>query len=148
MKRYILLDSIRSMQNVWAIFRNADGSGYDKLILTGHTPYPTRNDISKTALWSEKYIDWEYYFDPIEILQKLKQEKYMIISVELTDKSIDYRDFWDLDRDYCLVVGNEIDWVKQEILQLSDKIVMIPMLGKKASLNVSVAAGIVMYGLL
>ena len=86
----ILLDSIRSMQNVWAICRNSDWAWFEKVILTGTTPTPPRNDISKTALWSETFIDWEYYSDPFEIIEKLKKDWYKIYSVELDKRSIDY----------------------------------------------------------
>ncbi len=144
--KIILLDSIRSMQNVWAIFRNSDWAGFEKVILTWTTPTPPRNDISKTALWAETFIDWEYFKDPIKVLKDLKKDWYKIWSVELTEKSIDYRElFEEKEEKVCLVMWNEINWVREEILQLSDKIVIIPMRWKKESLNVSVAAWIVMY---
>ncbi len=144
--KIILLDSIRSMQNVGAIFRNCDGAGFEKIILTGYSPHPPRNEISKTALYSQNYIDWEYYKEPLNILRKLKKESYKIYSIELTDVSKNYKElFWNTEENICLVVWNEINGVSQEILDLSDEIIMIPMLGNKESLNVSVAAGIVMY---
>ncbi len=146
MSKIILLDSIRSMQNVWAIFRNCDWSGFDKMILTGHSPTPPRNDISKTALWAETWIDWEYYKDPFEVITNLKNDWYKIYSVELDDRSIDYTELFNKKEDkVCLVMWNEINWVNEKILWLSDEIVIIPMRGKKESLNVSVAAWIVMY---
>ena len=146
MSKIILLDSIRSMQNVGAIFRNCDGAWFDKMILTGYSPTPPRNDISKTALWAETWIDWEYFKDPIDILKELKKEWYKIYSVELDDRSIDYKELFNKNEEkVCLIMGNEIKWVSKEILDLSDEIVIIPMRGKKESLNVSVAAWIVMY---
>lgn len=146
MSKIILLDSIRSMQNVWAIFRNADWSGFEKLILTWFTPYPPRNDISKTALWWEKTIDWEYYKDVLEVVKKLKEDGYKIYSVEIDEKSIDYRELFQIkDEKICLIMWNEVSWIGRELLDLSDRIVMIPMRWKKESLNVSVAAWIVMY---
>ncbi len=147
-KKIILLDSIRSMQNVWAIFRNADSAWFDKVILTWNCPYPPRNDISKTALWAEKWIDWEFYKNPIEILEKLKKENYKIFSIELTPSSIDYRNLQkEKNNNICLIMWNEVAWVSEEILKLSDKNYIIPMLWKKESLNVSVAAWIAMYAL-
>lgn len=144
--KIILLDSIRSMQNVGAIFRNCDGAWFEKIILTGCSPYPPRNEISKTALYAQDYIDWEYFQDSLQVLQRLKDEGYKIYSVELTQQSIDYKKlFWKKEENICLVLGNEVNWVCQEILDLSDEIIMIPMLWHKESLNVSVAAGIVMY---
>ncbi len=146
MTKVILLDSIRSMQNVWAILRNCDWAWFDKMIMTWTTPTPPRNDISKTSLWAENVIDWEYYEKPIDILKKLKKDWYKIWSVELDEKSIDYRELFDIkEKNIVLVMWNEISWVSSEILQISDKIVIIPMRWIKESLNVSVAAGIVMY---
>ena len=95
MSKIILLDSIRSMQNVWAIFRNCDWAWFEKLVLTGHTPTPPRNDISKTALGAQDWIDWEYYKDPFEIVEKLKSDWYKISSVELDKKSIEYTELFD-----------------------------------------------------
>jgi len=144
--KIILLDSIRSMQNVWAIFRNCDWAWFEKLVLTGHTPTPPRNDISKTALGAQDWIDWEYYKDPFEIVEKLKSDWYKIYSVELDKKSIEYTELFDKnDEKVVLIMWNEINWVNKKLLDLSDEIVIIPMRGKKESLNVSVAAGIVMY---
>ena len=136
------------MQNVWAIFRNADGSWFEKLYLTWFTPHPPRSDISKTALWAENTIDWEYNKDVISCIEKLKSEWYKIYAVELTDDAVDYKElFQDESEKVCLVMGNEVNWVSDEVLSLADKTVIIPMLGHKESLNVSVAAGIVMYSL-
>lgn len=146
MSKIILLDSIRSMQNVWAIFRNCDWAGFQKVILTWTCPTPPRNDISKTALWAENWIDWEYFTNPIEIIKKLKIDWYKIYSVELDNKSIDYTElFKEKEEKVCLIMWNEITWVNQQILDLSDKIIIIPMRWRKESLNVSVAAWIVMY---
>jgi len=148
MTKVVLLDSIRSMQNVWAIFRNADWAWFDKVILTWYTPYPPRSDISKTALWAQNWIDWEFYEDWLEILKKLKEQWYKIYSVELTPDAIEYKElFWEKNDKVCLIMWNEISWVRKEFLELSDKKVIIPMRWKKESLNVSVAAGIVMYAI-
>jgi tRNA G18 (ribose-2'-O)-methylase SpoU len=146
MSKIILLESIRSMQNVWAVFRNADWAGFEKVILTWTTPTPPRNDISKTALWAEETIGWEYYENALEIILKLKQEWYKIWSVEIDEKSVDYRElFKEQEEKVVLVMWNEKTGVTKKVLEISDKIVIIPMRWKKESLNVSVAAGIVMY---
>lgn len=148
MEKIILLDSIRSMQNVGAIFRNADGSWFQKIILAGHTPIPPRGDISKTALWAENTIDWEYYENIMEILSELRKKWFQILAVELTPKAIDYRTlFWQNFDKICLVMWNEVSWVSQEVLDFCDKHVIIPMHWQKNSLNVSVAAWIVMYAM-
>jgi len=146
MSKIILLDNIRSMQNVGAIFRNADGSGFEKLLLTWYTPYPPRNDIAKTALWWEQFIDWEYFQDVWEVLANLKKDWYKIWSVELCEDSVDYKELFNIKEEkVCLVMWNEVNWVSKKILEISDKKVIIPMRWQKESLNVSVAAGIVMY---
>lgn len=146
--KIILLDNIRSMQNVGAIFRNADGSGFDKLILTWYTPTPPRSDISKTALGAQTWIDWEYFEDSLSIIKDLKKQWYQVFSVELTDDAIDYKELFIENNDkVVLIMWNEVLWVSKELLDLSDKKVIIPMRGKKESLNVSVAAGIVMYAI-
>jgi len=148
MQKIIILENIRSMQNVWAIFRNADGSGFDKIILAWHTPIPPRNDLSKTALWAQNTIDWEYYEDIMEILENLKNDWFEIFSVELTPEAIDYKTLFTYKTDkICLVVWNEVTWVSKKVLNFSHKHVIIPMVWKKNSLNVSVAAWIVMYAL-
>jgi len=148
MQKIIILDSIRSMQNVGVIFRNADWSGFEKIILTWYTPTPPRQDICKTALWAENTIDWEYYEDIMEILQKLKKDWFKIFAVELTKEAIDYKTlFWKKIDKICLVVWNEVFWVNKKVLDFCDKHIIIPMVWKKNSLNVSVAAWIVMYAL-
>ena len=134
------------MQNVWAIFRNADGAGFDKIILTWYTPYPPRNDIAKTALWWEKFIDWEYFQGIDDAINQIKKDWYKIWSVELCEDSIDYKELFDIKEEkVCLIMWNEVSWVQKKLLDISDKKIIIPMNGKKESLNVSVAAGIVMY---
>lgn len=146
MEKIIVLDSIRSMQNVGAIFRNADGAGFTKVVMTGHTPQPPRKDISKTAIWAENFIDWEYYKDIWKYLSELKNQWFKIYSVELDEKSVEYTQLFQENNDkVALVMWNEIMGVSKEVLDISDKIVIIPMRWKKESLNVSVAAGIVMY---
>jgi len=146
MSKIILLDSIRSMQNVGAIFRNCDWAWFDKMILTGHTPTPPRSDISKTALWAQDWIDWEYFRDPFLVISELKEKWYKIYSVELDERSIEYTELFKKNEDkVCLIMWNEIKWVNKKILDLSDEIVIITMRWKKESLNVSVAAWIVMY---
>ncbi|MDD5769714.1 MAG: RNA methyltransferase [Candidatus Gracilibacteria bacterium] len=147
-KKIIILENIRSMQNVGAIFRNADGAGFDKIILVGQTPTPPRGDIEKTALGAEDYINWEYYENIFVVLNNLKNDGFQIFAVELTKDAIDYKTLFNLNLDkICLIVGNEILGISQEVLDFCDKHIIIPMVGKKNSLNVSVAAGIVMYAL-
>ncbi len=144
--KIILLDNIRSMQNVWAIFRNCDGAGFEKIIITGNSPYPPRSDINKTALWAQDWIDWEYFLDYKPAIDSLKADGYKLYCVELTDDAVDYTELFSHKQDkICLIMWNEITGVRKELLDLCDKKVIIPMRWKKESLNVSVAAWIVMY---
>jgi tRNA G18 (ribose-2'-O)-methylase SpoU len=146
MSKIIILDSIRSMQNVWAIFRNADGAWFNKVIMTWHTPHPPRNDISKTALWAENFIDWEYQKDIFQTVQELKNNGYKIYCVELDKRSVEYTELFNQNEvKVALIMWNEVNWVNPKLLDLADKIVIIPMRWQKESLNVSVAAWIVMY---
>lgn len=134
------------MQNVWAIMRNCDGSWFEKVIMCGYTPCLPRSDIRKTALWAEKTIDWEYESDVLNIAKKLQSQWYKIYSIELDERSVDYKNFfYEEHENICLIVWNEITGVRAELLDISDEIISIKMLGNKASLNVSVAAWIVMY---
>jgi len=145
-RKYLILDSIRSCLNVWAMMRTCDGAGFDKIILTGFTPIPPRKDISKTAIWAQDSVDWEYYDDIIFIVDELKEKWFKIVVLEQNEKSIDLRDFvpkkWE---DICIVLWNEIEWVRSEIIKKADYIVEIPMFWKKQSLNVATSAGILMY---
>ncbi|MCK5616249.1 RNA methyltransferase [Candidatus Pacearchaeota archaeon] len=143
---YVLLNNIRSLHNVGSIFRTSDGAGVHKVFLCGQTGYPPREEITKTAIGAEESVDWEYWMDPIECIQKLKKEGVRIVALEQTKKSVDYREV-KLDHPICLVVGNEIDGVSKEILKLCDSAIEIPMHGKKQSLNVSVAFGVTIYQL-
>ena len=144
--KVLLLDNLRSMQNVGAIFRNCDGAGFEKIYLCGYTPTPPRNEISKTALSAQNTIDWEYYSDAKEVITLLKKQDYKVYSIELDEKAIDYKQlFQNTPKNICFVLWNEVKWVDKNLLDISDEIVMIPMLGNKESLNVSVAAGVVMY---
>ena len=150
MSKVLLLDSIRSMQNVWSIFRNADWAWWNKIILTWFSSYPPRNDISKTALGAQNWIDWEFFSDAEKQVIKLKKDWYKIYSVELTDDAIDYKELFKkkIEDKICLILWNEITWVSKNLLDLSDKKIIIPMNWKKESLNVGVAAGIVMYAII
>lgn len=144
-KKYILLDSIRSCLNVWAIMRTCDWAWFNSIFLTWFTPIPPRKEISKTAIWAENYIDWEYYRDPIEIIEILKKDWVKIIVLEQNKKSIKLNDLEKIDENICIVLWNEISWVNQKIIEKADILVEIPMLGKKQSLNVATSAWILMY---
>jgi len=145
-KVYVLAHNIRSMHNVGSIFRTSDGAGVKKIYLTGYSACPPRKEIEKTALGAEKSVEWEFHKDPTSVIKMLKADGVQIVALEKNRKSTDISK---LKPKYpaCLVIGNEIDGVEKGILKLADKVVEIPMYGKKESLNVSVAFGIGIYNL-
>lgn len=142
----LLAHNIRSLWNVGAFFRTCDGLGVEHLYLTGYTPHPPRAEISKTAIGAEHFVPWEHARDPLPIIEQLKKERWQIVALELTNRSVDLSIFTPSDK-VCLIVGHELEGVPQTIQGLSDDIVQIPMLGEKESLNVSVAAGIALHRL-
>ncbi len=150
---HLVLHNIRSTHNVGAIFRTADATGVKKIYISGITPAPidrfgrARPDISKASLGAEKTVEWESIVDIKDFIKNIKKEKFQIIAVEQNKKSIDYKDLKRSEK-VLLIVGNEVDGVDKDVLDLCDDIVEIPMLGKKESLNVSVATGVVLYSLI
>lgn len=141
----VLLNSIRSSYNVGSIFRTSDGAMIEKLILTGYTPHPPNKEILKTALGATESVNWEYEKDPIGVIKRFKDKGYKICALEITNSS---KPIGSLNKDIfpcCLVVGNEISGVQQEILDLCDLSIEIPQYGIKQSLNVAVAYGITIF---
>jgi tRNA G18 (ribose-2'-O)-methylase SpoU len=152
----IVLDNIRSLFNVGSIFRTADAVGVEKIYLCGITPEPIdrfgriRPQLAKVALGAEKTVAWEHSKNTANLLRDLKKEKCKIFAVELDKKSIPYfkAKIKRVDLSKVVVVfGNEVDGISKNILKRVDKILEIPMAGKKESLNVSVSAGIVLFGI-
>ena len=144
---YVILNSIRSNYNVGSIFRTSDGAMIEKLYLCGYTPHPPKKEILKTALGSTESVAWEYVKDPKEILLKLKSQGVKICALELTDSSKNYYELSHNDFPLCLLVGNEITGVSQELLDMCDFSIEIPQFGIKQSLNVAVAYGIAIFEL-
>lgn len=144
---YVVLNSIRSTYNVGSIFRTSDGAMIEKLYLCGYTPHPPKKEILKTALGSTDSVAWEYVEDPLEIILKLKSEGVKICSLELTSKSKMYYEVKPQDFPLCLIIGNEITGVAQELIDLCDFSIEIPQYGIKQSLNVAVAYGISIFEL-
>lgn len=142
----LLAHNIRSLWNVGAFFRTCDALGVEHLYLTGYTPHPPRKEITKTAIGAEQWVPWEHSRDPLPIIELLKKDGWQIVSLELSPTAIDLSAFVP-DQRVCLIVGHELTGVPEDILLQSDAIVQIPMLGKKESLNVSVATGIALYAL-
>jgi len=144
---YVLLNSIRSSYNVGSIFRTSDGAMIEKLFLCGYTPHPPKKEVLKTALGSQDSVSWEFVKDPKEVINFLKQSGIKICALELTSTSKPYYHISNNDFPLCLVVGNEISGVSQELLDLCDFSVEIPQFGIKQSLNVAVAYGIAVFDL-
>jgi tRNA G18 (ribose-2'-O)-methylase SpoU len=143
---YLVLQNVRSLFNVGAIFRCADVFGINKIYLCGYTGFPPRNQISKTALGADEWIPWERQRQTLALIKKLKKQGVKIVVLETGKKNKPLPKFKPK-FPMALVVGNEIKGVSPSILSLADEVVEIPMLGKKDSLNVAVATGIALYQL-
>ena len=151
---YVLLNSIRSSYNVGSIFRTSDGAMIEKLILCGYTPRPPqpdsptgKKDVLKTALGSTESVNWKYIKNPLEAVKEIKSKGIKICALELTENSKPYYEITKNDFPLCLIVGNEITGVSQDILDLCDYSIEIPQYGIKQSLNVAVAYGIAIFEL-
>jgi tRNA G18 (ribose-2'-O)-methylase SpoU len=143
----VLLDNVRSMYNVGAFFRAADGAGLEKVCLCGITAHPPKKAISKTALGAEEVVAWEHDWDAIQMTERLRSGGYEIAAIETSLHSVDLFE-WQPKFPVCVAFGNEVEGLRPELLEMADTHVRIPMLGKKTSLNVATAAGIVLYELL
>jgi tRNA G18 (ribose-2'-O)-methylase SpoU len=143
----ILLDDVRSMYNVGAFFRTADAAAVEKLYLCGITAYPPKRAITKTALGAEQTVAWERSPDGAVVLRELRTRGYETAAVETSLHSVDLFD-WRPRFPVCLIFGHEVEGVRPDVLALCDTHVRIPMLGRKHSLNVATAGGVVVYELL
>jgi 23S rRNA (guanosine2251-2'-O)-methyltransferase len=143
----VVLDNVRSMHNVGSVFRTADGFRIEKIYLCGCTPQPPHRDIQKTALGATETVAWEYAATTAEVLLSLKQTGVKIYAVEQVTNSIALQDFNSAAEKLVIVLGNEVDGVSEAALALCDGAIEIPQLGTKHSLNISVAAGIVLWKL-
>ncbi len=141
---YALLENIRSLYNVGSMFRTADAAGIDSIYLTGYTGFPPRKEIDKTALGSTETVKWKHYADPLSCVEKLKKEGCLLVACEHTEDAVDYREII-YKAPVCLMFGNEVDGLSQELCDAADLSVLIPMYGEKLSLNVSVAFGVAVY---
>ncbi len=143
----ILLDNIRSAYNAGSFFRTADAAGIEKLYLCGITGTPDKNGIRKTALGAEETVPWEHSWDAVSVARGLIERGYQIAAIETTVHAVDLFD-WQPRFPVCLVFGHEVDGIRPELAALCDTHVRIPMLGRKHSLNVATAGGVVLYELL
>lgn len=144
----VVLDSIRSKNNVGSVFRTSDAFRVACIYLCGYTPAPPDRDIAKTSLGAEESVDWVQEKDAVALASRLKAEGYTLLSVEQAEHSVAVSDFQpEPGRKYAVVFGNEVGGVDQAIVDMSDAVLEIPQYGTKHSLNIAVAAGIVLYAL-
>ncbi len=142
----VVLDNIRSLQNVGSFFRTADAFAIESIALCGITATPPNRDIHKTALGAEMTVEWKYYKTTEQSICELKAQGYTIISIEQVEGSVMLNDFTtDESAKYALVFGNEVMGVDQAIVDISDSAIEIPQVGTKHSVNVSVAGGVVLW---
>lgn len=144
---YVLCDNIRSIYNVGSIFRTSDAALIEKLYLAGYTPYPPRPEIEKVALGSTNAVPWEYVKNSMDAIASLKEKGIKIAPLEITSGSREHTQVNADDFPLCLVLGNELTGVSNEIIEASDFSIEIPQYGFKHSMNVSVAYGIAVFEL-
>lgn len=142
----IVLDHVRSLNNVGSVFRTADAFRLESVYLCGITATPPHPEIHKTALGAEDTVDWFYFENTIEAVNTLKEQGYVVCAIEQAEGSVLLNDLkLDTDKKYALVLGHEVKGVQQEVVDQCDFCVEIPQYGTKHSLNVSVAGGIVIW---
>jgi tRNA G18 (ribose-2'-O)-methylase SpoU len=148
--KYLIIENVRSAYNVGAMFRTADGAGVNKIFLVGYTPTPIdrfgriQAEVSKTSLGASEIIPWEAVQSSVDVVRWLKTQGFTVVAIEQTPSSISLKDFH-VPPKVAYIMGNEVGGVESETVAVVDQVVDIPMRGQKESLNVSVAAGIVMY---
>lgn len=144
----VVLDNIRSLNNIGSVFRTADAFLIEKVFLCGITATPPNKEIHKTALGATDSVTWEYAESTLELVKKLKSEKVAVLSVEQADHSTSLEEFEPLaDQKYAVIFGNEVKGVQQDVVSESDRCLEIPQFGTKHSLNISVSCGIVLWDL-
>lgn len=143
----IIAHNIRSLWNIGSFFRTADAFGVNHIHLTGYTAVPPRYEIGKTALGADEWIPWSHAADPLEVIRRRREEGYEILALEVTKNAVPLSSYV-VTKPMCLIVGHEITGVPEAMLAECDAAICIPMNGRKESLNVSVALGIALYGLM
>jgi tRNA G18 (ribose-2'-O)-methylase SpoU len=142
----VVLDNIRSLNNIGSVFRTSDAFLVDRVLLCGITARPPHKDIHKTALGATESVDWHYFADTADAIRQLKKEGFNIVAVEQTEQSVPLDAFRiEGHKKYAFVFGHEIRGVQQEIVDLSDLSLDIPQFGTKHSLNISVCVGMVLW---
>ena len=144
----VILDNVRSLNNIGSVFRTADAFLIQKIYLCGITAQPPHKDIQKTALGATETVTWEYVEDSLDLVEKLKNEGIKVYAVEQAEGATMLNDFQPESNKTCAVVfGNEVKGVQQKVVSASDGVIEIPQLGSKHSLNISVSTGVVLWDL-
>lgn len=144
----VILDNIRSLNNIGSVFRTSDAFLIEKIYLCGITASPPHKDIHKTALGSTDTVSWEYAENTLDLVKTLKAQHVKILSIEQATEAIILQDFQPKkETKYAVVFGNEVKGVDQEVVNESDHVIEIPQFGTKHSLNISVSAGVVLWDL-
>ena len=144
----IVLDNVRSLNNIGSVFRTADAFLIEKIYLCGITATPPHKDIHKTALGATDSVAWEHRESTLELLEELREEGYTSLAVEQAENAVMLNDFKvEENKKYALIFGNEVKGVSQEVVSASDLVLEIPQYGTKHSLNISVSVGIVVWDL-
>jgi tRNA G18 (ribose-2'-O)-methylase SpoU len=141
----VVMDNIRSMHNVGSVFRTADAFLISGICLCGFTPQPPHRDIHKTALGATDSVDWLYYEHTVDAVLALKERGFKVLAIEQTEGSILLNEYLHSNTPIAFVFGNEVDGVADEVLQVCDGVIEIPQWGMKHSLNISVAAAVVLW---
>lgn len=142
----VILDNIRSFNNVGSFFRTSDAFNVKKIILCGITPVPPHRDIQKTALGATESMEWEHAESTLEAILRVQENGTHVFAIEQAEETIQLQDIPNLaHEEFALVFGNEVDGVAQEVIDACDGVIEIPQFGTKHSLNVSVCAGIVIW---
>jgi len=144
----VVLDNIRSLNNIGSVFRTSDAFLIEKIYLCGITAKPPHKEIHKTALGATESLAWEYVEDTLELIQKLNDSKIKILAIEQAENSTMLQDFTiEPNQKYAVVFGNEVKGVQQEVVSASNYCIEIPQFGTKHSLNISVSVGVVLWDL-
>jgi 23S rRNA (guanosine2251-2'-O)-methyltransferase len=141
----VVMDNIRSMHNVGSVFRTADAFLINGICLCGFTPQPPHRDIHKTALGATDSVDWMYYENTVDAVLDLKSRGYIVLAIEQTEGSILLHQYGHSNTPTAFVFGNEVDGVSDEVIKACDGVLEIPQWGMKHSLNISVAAAVVLW---
>lgn len=142
----VILDNVRSLNNIGSVFRTSDCFLIQKIYLCGITAKPPHKDIHKTALGSTETVDWEYVASTLDVIESLKNQNITIISIEQAEKAVMLDRFQPNPANtYALIFGNEVKGVSQDVVNSSDTVIEIPQFGSKHSFNISVSTGIVLW---